>query len=114
MSIPALMYGVAINEAIARGNLEEMRELATVSSYILRTQATDLESDEGRELTEAHTQLVAAIAEREVINLAREDVIGIRDSIVVLDNFTLARALKPLYNSDVEGWKVKISIEYER
>jgi len=113
MAIPMLMYGVAINEAIAKGNLEEMRELAAVSAYLLRTQSSDLESDEVKTWSEAHKQLASAIIERETIKLARENIIAIRDGIVVLDSIAVARTLKTLLDSDVEGPYIKLSFGWD-
>ncbi|ASU39126.1 hypothetical protein hmeg3_13075 [Herbaspirillum sp. meg3] len=108
-----LMYGVALNQAIARGNLSEMRELATVSAYLKRTQTDDLESDESKEWDEAHKQLLASIAEKEAIKLAKEDIVAIRDGFVVLDNIQVARALKTLLDSDSEGPYIKISFGWD-
>lgn len=113
MGIPMLMYGVALNEAIKKGNLSEMRELAAVSAFLLKSQDSDLESDERRDWQETHNQLVAAIAEKEAVKLAREDVLAIRDGVVVLDSIQLARALKSLLNSDVEGPYMKITFGWD-
>lgn len=113
MGIPMLMYGVALNEAIRKGNLSEMRNLATVSGFLLKSQETDLESDEVKDWQETHKQLVAAIAEKEAIKLAKEDVVAIRDGFVVLDSIQLARALKSLLDSDVEGPYIKISVGWD-
>ena len=113
MGIPMLMYGVALNEAIKKGSLSEMRELAAVSAFLLKSQGTDLESDEGQDWKEAHNQLVAAISEKEAIKLAREDIVAIRDGVVVLDSIQLARALKSLLNSDVEGPYIKVSVGWD-
>jgi hypothetical protein len=113
MAIPMLMYGVALNEAIARGNLSEMRDLAIASAFLKRTQANDLESDDGKDWEEAHKHLLAAIAEKESIKLAKEDIIAIRDGIVVLDSIGVARALKTLLSSDTEGPYVKISFGWD-
>jgi hypothetical protein len=113
MGMPMLMYGVALNEAIARGNLSEMRDLVAVSTFLKRTQLDDLESDEAKEWEEAHKQLVTAISEKESIKLAKEDIIAIRDGIVVLDSIAMARVLKTLLTSDTEGPYMKISFGWD-
>ncbi|SAL02147.1 hypothetical protein AWB80_08289 [Caballeronia pedi] len=110
MAAPMPLYGVAINEAIHRGNLEEMRELATVTGYMLRVRSQDLEGDEEAELTAANKQLVSAIAERTAIKLAREDIVAVRDGFVLIDSVELARGLNLLLNSDTEGPYIRLEI----
>ena len=113
MGIPMLLYGVALNEAIDRGNLTEMRELATVSGFLLRNNSSDLEDDEVAEWREAQKMLVAAISEKESIKIAREDIVAVRDGIVVIDSIQFARALKTLLSSDTEGPYISVTVGWD-
>ena len=96
-----LLYGVAIRDAIKEGNLEQMQAFASVSSSLLAN-AGDLEDAEKREWELAHQELLSAIGEKAAIKLRSDDIVGIRDSIIVIDNTELAKALKPLITSEIE------------
>jgi len=96
-----LLYGVMLREAIASADLETMRAFATVSSSMLENSG-DLEAADLEEWKAAHQELLSAIAESASIELASEDIVAIRDGIVVIDNNEFARSLKPLLNADLE------------
>lgn len=96
-----LLYGVALRDAVARGNVDEMRAFASVSSSLLSS-APEVESADLAEWEAAHKELLAAIAERESIDLDSDDIIAIKDGIVVIDSISLARALKPIVEFDLE------------
>lgn len=66
MALPMAMYGVVIGEAITKGNLAEMRELATVSAYLLRNQDGELDVSELEAWRDAHKQLTLKILEAEL------------------------------------------------
>lgn len=105
-----LLYGVAIRDAIARSNLDEMRAFATVSASLLE-EASDLEAADAEEWRTAHGELLASIAEAEGIELDPEDIVAIKDGIIVIDNIELARSLKPVLQSDLEiRWRVTVTI----
>lgn len=105
--------GIPVKDIISKGNLDEMRELAVVTSYLSRIRTSDLESDESNELKEAHNSLLVAISEREKIQLSRENILTIHDGIVVIDNIQLARSLKSFVESDLEGPYIKVTIGWE-
>lgn len=105
-----LLYGVALRDAVARGNVDEMRAFASVSSSLLAS-TPEVEGADLAEWEAAHKELLAAIAERESIDLGTEDIIAIKDGIVVIDSIDLARALKPIVDSDLEP-RVTITISW--
>ena len=96
-----LLYGVAIRDAISRGNIDEMRAFASVSAALLRD-APDLDSADLAEWEAAQRELVQAVADGSKISINKDDVLVVKDGIVVIDNIELARALKPIVDSDLE------------
>ena len=98
---PRVLYGVVIQDVISRGNIEEMRAFVTVSASLLQSSG-DLESAELEKWKSAHEELMAAVAERAPVDLSPDDIIAIKDGIVVIDSIELARALKPIVDSDLE------------
>ncbi|GEM_PF-2066059 len=114
MSIgPRLLYGVMLRDVVASSDIDEMRAFAAVSNRLLKQlgEEDDLESEEITEWQTAHQEILNAIAEQESITLSVEDIIAIKDGIVVIDNINLARQLKQLTNNDLEG-EITIRIKW--
>jgi hypothetical protein len=95
-----LLYGVTIRDILARGDLEQMRAVASISSMLISS--SDLEGDEATDLKKAHQELMTALGERDRIEISTDDVIAIKDGIVVIDSIQLAKRLKLAMASDVE------------
>lgn len=103
------MYGRPIFDAVASGNLDQMRKVLAASEFLM-SQRDDAEAgtDEAKEWDAAHRELIKAIAEKESIKLSKQSIVAIRDGIVVIDNIALARQLKQVLESDEEGPWVKV------
>lgn len=95
-----LLYGVAIRDTLKSGDLDKMLAMASVSDTLLKS--ADLEGDELEDWKEAHNELLQAISEKDQVQVSKDDVVAIKDGIVVLDNIHLARRLKMAVNSDLE------------
>lgn len=98
---PLLLYMVTIRDAVARGNLDEMRGLALTVNSIL-ADAGDAETEEIRDLRVATGELMAAIAEQSSVTLDKKDIVAIHEGMVWIDNIELARALKAVTSTDAE------------
>lgn len=95
------LYMTTLRDAVARGNLDEMRGLALTVQSILND-AGDAESEEIRDLKVSAEELHSAIAEKSSMTLTKKDIIVIHEGMVLLDNIHLARSLKALIDTDAE------------
>lgn len=98
---PMLLYMATIRDAVARGNIDEMRGLSLTVQSILAS-AGDAESEEVRDLKTAASELIAAISERSAVDLQKSQIIAIHEGMIWIDNIELARALKALIETDAE------------
>ena len=102
-----------INEAISRGNTDELNELLSAIKYMIRIWRTDLESEEVADLKKNRDTLTKAIVERSEIKIAKEDILSIKDGIVLIESISLAKELKKLLASDVEGPFIKVTFGWD-
>lgn len=100
-SRPALLYMATVRDAIARGDIDEMRGLAKTVNAVIKG-AGDAESEEIKELKTSQVELLAALAERSSVTLARKDIVAIHEGMVLIDSIELARSLKTLLETDAE------------
>ncbi|MHC2282904.1 ribosomal protein S13 [Bradyrhizobium diazoefficiens] len=96
-----LLYMTTVRDAVARGDLDEMRGLSKTVSAILR-ESGEAEDADVKELKEAQQELLAAVAEKSTLKLDLSNVVLIHEGIVVVDNIELARMLKSLKGVEAE------------
>lgn len=104
-----MLYGRPIIDIMAEGDLDTMRAYALVSAKMLEN-SDDLEDEAAEEWKAAHEELIRAISSKESILLESEDVVAIRDGIVVIDSISLARALKTSMSDDLEETTVRVTV----
>ncbi|MGU3523439.1 hypothetical protein ACLBW2_10080 [Enterobacteriaceae bacterium C23F] len=102
-----------INKAISDGGIDNLEELLSVVNYMIRIRPGDLEDDVLHELKENQKTIAAALSEGKQIKIAKDDVLAVKDGIVVVDSAQLAKQLKMLLTSDTEGPYIKISVGWE-
>lgn len=102
-----VMYGPAISQAIASGNLQDMQEMAVVSNYLQRVTPVD------QAWSDAHKQLVDAISAKLALDvtLQPQDIIstGI-GGVSVIKNQDFSNALRTLMTSNMAGLYIKLSL----
>lgn len=113
MATMHMLYGLPIRDAIQKGNLDEMKEMLSVSAWMIRNSGDDTESDEFQDWKSAHQDLAEAVAEKTNILIDPSDILVIKDGIVVIDSISLARSLKQLTSSDEEGFYIELKVGWK-